>query len=447
MTYHPLANQEDASAPAGDAGDMLARFRQYRQSREVAVRDQLVCQHLHLVHSLTRRFSGLGESLEDLIQEGTIGLLNAVDLFDPERGVKFTTYASHLITSQIQHYLRDRGRLIRQPAWVQELNAKVLRATEQLTQELGREPMPEEIADLLGVPLQSVHNVLAARELNHVASLSPPTDGASDGDISLLEKEQAQPMNTESYHLPIEDQIVLEDAISQLKILEQKVVRHYFFDDQTQTEIARQLGISVNYASYLLRRAIAKIKTTLEEQAEVKAQGHEPASSGIPADIPTFDAFTGVHSGMYIHLRVKEEIARSQRYPTNFTLMLIHVKDREDDRLLLTGIGRWLRDSTRVVDLIGYLGDGTFGLLLPHTGREARVLGERLCQTASRRDRAPFADQPEPVEITIGYAVFPMDGAMADVLVKRAHLALATAVARGPFSAQGAAMRPAAPAR
>jgi len=330
---------------------------------------------------------------------------------------------------------------------VQELNAKVLRATEQLTQALGREPMPEEIADHLGVPVQSVHNVLAARELNHVSSLSSPTDGAGESETSLLEKEHARPLDAESYSLPIEDRIVLDEAISKLKALEQKVVRHYFFDDQTQTEIARQLGISVNYASYLLRRAIAKIKTTLEEQAEVKSQGYESESLSLPADIPTFDTFTGVHSGMYLHLRVKEEIARSQRYPTNFTLMLIHVKDREDDRVLLTGIGRWLRDSTRVVDLIGYLGDGTFGLLLPHTGREARVLGERLCQTASRRDRAPFADQPQLVEITIGYAVFPMDGAMADVLVKRAHLALDTAIVRGPFSAQGAATRPATPAR
>ena len=115
-------------------------FRAFREAQSLAVARPIGLQALHLVQSVARRFSGLGESLDDLIQEGSIGLLKSVDLFDPERGVKFSTYACHLITSQIQHYLRDRGRLIRQPAWVQELNTKVSRATEQLAQELGRDP-------------------------------------------------------------------------------------------------------------------------------------------------------------------------------------------------------------------------------------------------------------------------------------------------------------------
>jgi RNA polymerase sigma-B factor len=442
MTYEPLVKQEDTSLVGSETHDVLARFRVYHQTRDVAMRDQLVCQHLHLVHSLTRRFSGLGESLDDLIQEGTIGLLNAVDLFDPERGVKFTTYASHLITSQIQHYLRDRGRLIRQPAWVQELNTKVLRATEQLTQELGREPFSSEIAIRVGVPEQSVKNVLAARELNHVASLSTPADGSGDSDLSLLEKETGPAIDAEGYSLPIEDRIVLDDAISRLKVLEQKVVRLYFFDDFNQTEIARQLGISVNYASYLLRRAIGKIKTTLEEQSDMRSQPQEPITAGLPADIPTFDSFTGVYSGMYLHLRVKEEIARAQRYPTNFTLMLVNVKGGEDDRHTLTSIGRWLRDSTRVVDLVAYLGDGSFALLLPHTGREARVLGERLCHTASRKERVPFAEPSTILNLNVGFSVFPIDGAMADILFKRAHLALDTAVKQGAYQTLGASMRP-----
>lgn len=441
MIDEQLLNQDDAPATGGESNEVFARFRLYRQTREVALRDQLVCQHLHLVHSLTRRFSGLGESLDDLIQEGTIGLLNAVDLFDPDRGVKFTTYASHLITSQIQHYLRDRGRLIRQPAWVQELNTKVLRAAEQLTQELGRDPLSEEVAERLGVPEQSVKNVLAARELNHIASLSGPSDSNGDSELNLLEKEQASNIEAESYTLPLEDRMVLDDAISRLKVLEQKVVRLYFFDDFNQTEIARHLSISVNYASYLLRRAIGKIKTIIEEQAEIRSVDDEAITAGIPTDIPTFDSYTGVYSGIYLHLRVKEEIARSQRYPTNFTIMLVSVAN-QDDRHILTAIGRWLRDSTRVVDLVAHLGEGVFALLLPHTGREARVLGERLCATAERKERPPFADPAVPLDINVGFAVFPIDGAIADALFKRAHAALDAARKEGAFHALGAGARP-----
>ncbi len=441
MIEEQLLNSDDTWASRGETNDVLSRFRLYRQTREVALRDQLVCQHLHLVHSLTRRFSGLGESLDDLIQEGTIGLLNAVDLFDPERGVKFTTYASHLITSQIQHYLRDRGRLIRQPAWVQELNTKVLRAAEQLTQELGRDPQSDEVAARLGVPEQSVKNVMAARELNHIASLSGPADASGDSELNLLEKEQASAIEVESYSLPLEDRMVLDDAIGRLKVLEQKVVRLYFFDDFNQTEIARHLSISVNYASYLLRRAIGKIKTIIEEQTEMHSIDDEAITAGIPTDIPTFDSYTGVYSGIYLHLRVKEEIARSQRYPTNFTIMLVSVAGSGDDRRVLTAIGRWLRDSTRVVDLVAHMGEGTFALLLPHTGREARVLGERLCATAARKERAPFADSVVQLVVNVSFAVFPLDGAIADALFKRAHGALDTARKDGPFHALGAGAR------
>ncbi len=250
---------------AGDIGKMSWKhwrsFANFSRTREIALRDKLVCKYLHLVHSVARRFSGVGESLDDLIQEGSIGLLNAVDLFDPERGVKFSTYACHLITSQIQHYLRDRGRLIRQPAWVQELSTKINRTTEQLSQELGRDPQPDEIAARLNISEESVQNVLAARELNHVVSLSAPADGTGDNEMTLFEKEKLRAKTlAASLQLPIEDRIVLEEAIVTLKSLEQQVVRLFYFGDLNQTEIARKLGISVNYASYLLRRSITKIK-------------------------------------------------------------------------------------------------------------------------------------------------------------------------------------------
>ena len=433
----------NASSTRTSEPDNLAQFRAFRETREVALRDLLVNRYLHLVQSVARRFSGMGESLDDLIQEGSIGLLNAVDLFDPERGVKFSTYACHLITSQIQHYLRDRGRLIRQPAWVQELNTKVTRASEQIAQELGRDAQPAEVAERLSISEESVQNVLAARELNRVVSLSAPTDGSGETDLSLLEKEKLPANKLAALQLPVEDRIVLEEAINGLKPLEQKVVRLFFFADLNQTEIARKLGISVNYSSYLLRRSISKIKTVLDEQRIQEATAMldiEAPAVQIPEDVPTYDPVAGVYSAAYLRARVAEEIARSRRYPTNFALMLarVHGLTGTSDELqaVLTAIGNKLRLSTRIVDLTAHLGSGLFALLLPHTGREAKVLGERLCHQLTTREIVPVS--VASLTLNVGYAVFPMEGTTVEMLYDRAERALDAAVKAGPGTVQGA---------
>jgi RNA polymerase sigma-B factor len=380
---------------------------------------------------VARRFSGLGESLDDLIQEGTIGLLKAVDLFDPERGVKFSTYACHLITSQIQHYLRDRGRLIRQPAWVQELNTKVARTTEQLTQELGRDPQLSEIAARLNLPESSVHNALAARELNSVASLNIPQEKTPETELSLIDKDKALANKLSALQFPIEERILLEEAVSSLKPLEQSVIQHYFFEDLNQSEIARRLGISVNYSSYLLRRAIAKIKTILEEQQHEESAAlvstHE-LDVAPPIDVPTYDHFTGLYTEAYLRARVAEEIARGRRYPTNFALMLVEIVYRPnalDTLPSIPAIGQLVKQTTRLIDLSAYLQHGRFALLLPHTAREARVLGERLIRQITG---LPSTHATAPA-VHFSYAVYPMDGTSVEGLFRSAEKALTIAMA------------------
>ena len=421
--------------------DVMTMFRAYHDTRDISLRDQLICRHLHLVHGIARRFSGLGESLDDLIQEGSIGLLNAVDLFDPARGVKFSTYASHHVTSQIQHYLRDRGRLIRQPAWVQELNSKVTRATEQLTQELGRDPLPDEVALKLNLNVDSINHVLAARELNHVISLNAPIDGSGDSDLALIDKEKIHATKLATLQLSIEDRIVLEEAITNLKTLEEKVVRLYFFGDLNQSEIARKLGISVNYSSYLLRRAVSKIKAVLDEQrlqAQEPAPTPRPTPPPLPDDASPHERIPGIYTDHYFRLRVEEEIVRSQRYPTNFSLMLVGITFQEagiaDPQQFLLAISTLLRNNIRTVDLIAYMGDNRFALLLPHTGREAKVLGERLCYHAQHSPSlAPYSRAA--FYLNVGFTVFPIDGTTAENLFKQADAALALATTTGPYSA------------
>ncbi|HEX2948679.1 MAG TPA: sigma-70 family RNA polymerase sigma factor [Armatimonadota bacterium] len=413
--------------------EMVDNFRVFRETRSIAARDSIVCKHLHIVHSIARRFSGLGESIDDLIQEGTIGLLKAVDLFDPDRGVKFSTYACHLITSQIQHYLRDRGRLIRQPAWVQELNTKVSRATEQLAQELGRDPQLAEVAERLNLTEASVHNVLAARELNSVVSLNAPNENGIEHDVPQTDKEKILSNKLSALQLPVEERIILEEAVNSLKTLEQSVVRLFFFEDLNQSEIARKLGISVNYSSYLLRRSITKIKTILENQrTEENAALHEDAESvKIITETPTYDRYTGLYTAEYLRGRIAEEIARGRRYPTNFALMLVEItgliRGREDVPQLIVPVGQMLRQSTRIIDLTAYMEKGRFALLLPHTGREAKILGERLRQQFQNMNNS-LTPKSLSLNLSIGYAVYPMDGNTTEGLIKRAERSLHAAI-------------------
>src|SRR5262245_9515354 len=170
MRSGSVAFDEDAIAP------LVAR---YVETRDVGVRNRIVEQLTPLVEGLARRFSGYAEPLDDLISEGFIGLISALDHFDPERGVKFSTYASHFIVGQIKHYLRDRGKIIREPAWFQEVSRRISGATEALQQELGRNPTSEEIGVRVNLTADAVDEILANRQVFQVV---PMDTGDSDDD-------------------------------------------------------------------------------------------------------------------------------------------------------------------------------------------------------------------------------------------------------------------------
>src|SRR5256714_12975530 len=146
-------------------------LREYKATHDLSIRDQIVMQYTNLVESIARRFAGATEPAEDLVQEGYIGLITAVDGYDASKGVKFSTYATHFIIGQIKHYLRDKGKIIKEPAWLQELNQKVTRVIESLSQELGRMPSHGEIAKIMGMAEESIADLLTTREVFKVASL------------------------------------------------------------------------------------------------------------------------------------------------------------------------------------------------------------------------------------------------------------------------------------
>lgn len=420
-----------AKRKSPDREQIESLVRDYRNTGETVLRDRLISQHLYLVQTVARKFAGLGESYDDLLQEGAMGLINAVDLYDPDRGVQFATYATHLVEGQIRHYLRDKGKLIKQPAWVQELTTKIMKATEALTQELDREPTLHEISERVGSTPDTIRKMLEAKERSKVASL----DSASDGDETspAIDPEKLRPNGPDREHLPIEDRIFLRESVSRLKTLEQKVIHHFYYLDLNQTEIARKLGISVNYASYLLRGALAKLRKSFEaQQAAAEAVVADPESTA-PAEAyslssrPTpADPNTKLATQSHFLDRLCQEVARAQRYPQQFSLLLIMADAglRDDARLALATL---LRTNVRAIDLVASLPGSRFALLLPHTGREATVLADRIVRTAASRLTAGDG----PCTVSIGVAVFPTDGGSVEELLSAAEESMREAHRQG----------------
>lgn len=421
-----------AKRKSPDRQEVDSLVREYRRTRELSLRDRLISQHLYLVQTVARKFAGLGESYDDLLQEGAMGLINAVDLYDPDRGVQFATYATHLVEGQIRHYLRDKGKLIKQPAWVQELTTKIMKATEALTQELDREPTLNEIAARVGTTPDSVRKMLEARERSKVASLDAA--GSDEDDSSpAVDPEKLRAQRVGESQLAIEDRIFLSESMSRLKALEQKVVYHFYYLDLNQTEIARKLGISVNYASYLLRGALAKLKQSFESQqaaAEAVVADPTPAAPSVTYSLSArpapSDPTTKLATEAYFLDRLSQEVERARRYPQQFSVLVLAPDADLSDEARLS-LARLLRANVRSIDLVASLREGQFGLLLPHTGREAAVLADRIVRTVPSRLKA----EAGPCTVSIGVAVFPTEGRSAEALLSAAEEALGEARNQG----------------
>lgn len=237
-------------------------FRQYKATGDPEVRDQLIVSHLNLVRFLASKFKNRGEPLDDLIQVGTIGLIKAIDRFDPSRGLEFTTYATPTILGEIKRHFRDKGWSVRVPRRLQELSAKVNQANDELTNELSRSPSVEEIAKRVGA---TVDDVLEAMESSSAYSSVPLEGGGSSDDDdapSVIDHYATEDENLAAS----DDRIVLEDAIRDFSPREKDVIRMRFFEGMTQVEIAERLGISQVQVSRLLRRTLRRVQDKIDPE-------------------------------------------------------------------------------------------------------------------------------------------------------------------------------------
>jgi RNA polymerase sigma-B factor len=233
-------------------------FRRYKEEGDEEARSQLIVSHLNLVRFLAAKFANRGEPLEDLVQVGTIGLIKAIDRFEPSRGLEFTTYATPTILGEIKRHFRDKGWSVRVPRRLQELSAKVNHATEKLTVQLQHSPTVDEIADYLNV---SPDEVLEAMESGEAYSSVPLETSGSDDDDSLSVLDRIGEEDPELS--ATDDRIMLDRVLSEFTPKEQEVVKLRFYQGLTQAEIAERLGISQVQVSRLLRRTLKRMQEKL----------------------------------------------------------------------------------------------------------------------------------------------------------------------------------------
>ncbi len=206
---------------------------EYAASRSPRVLDELVRRNQRLLHHLLKRFAYAQEPYEDLLQVANLGLLKAVQRFDPAKGRTFSTYAAALIEGEIRHHLRD-SLLLRQPRWVRKVYGQISEAQTELTRTLQRTPTLRELSERLNITEQGIIEVLQL-----YARVGAPGEPLSGEEFSAgAERAAVHSLRLQSFTLPVEDRITLYDALDKLSAVERKIIYLLFFREFTQQEVA-----------------------------------------------------------------------------------------------------------------------------------------------------------------------------------------------------------------
>lgn len=248
--------------PAWDKERTRELFRRYKEEGDEEAREQLIVSHVNLVRYIAAKFKNRGEPLDDLIQVGTIGLIKAIDRFDPSRGLEFTTYATPTIMGEIKRHFRDKGWTIRVPRRLQELSAKVNSATDELTAQLQRSPSIEEVADCLGTTADEVLEAMESSSAYSSVPLEGQGNNEEDDAPSVIDRYASVDGDLEAS----DDRMVLEEVIGEFPEADQQAIRMRFIDGMTQVEIAKRLGISQVQVSRMLRRALRRIQDKIDPE-------------------------------------------------------------------------------------------------------------------------------------------------------------------------------------
>ena len=259
----PPNQQRPESAPKPSAEDRAARAQEdrrllvrYHREGDPAAREQLVTRFLPLARQLARRYQRGGEQLDDLIQVASLGLLKAIDRFDPARETAFSSFAVPTILGELKRHFRDKGWSVRVPRDLQELAVKVDRVGDEMSRELGRAPTPAELAERTGTTLEQVLEAREASAAYRAVSLDRPrSEDDEEGDSFADAFGVVDP----GFGLA-EDAATVERLMRVLSDREREVLRLRFEEDLTQSEIGQRVGVSQMHVSRLIRQSIARLR-------------------------------------------------------------------------------------------------------------------------------------------------------------------------------------------
>jgi RNA polymerase sigma-B factor len=243
---------------ADDQAEVLRLFE--RMSEDDTVRDELVARFQPLAVYFARRFAGRGEPIEDLNQVANVGLLSAVDRFDPTREVRFATFAAATILGELKRHLRDKAWAVRVPRPLQELGLRMTRLIPELSQELGRSPTIQELANRLEATPEDILEANDAAQAYSTASLDAP-----------IGEEGRSPMETIGGNDPslelVDQWTAIAPAIKDLSDRERRVLFLRFFSEKTQSEIAQEIGVSQMHVSRILSQTLERLRAVARDEA------------------------------------------------------------------------------------------------------------------------------------------------------------------------------------
>jgi RNA polymerase sigma-B factor len=253
------ASEQDATRRREAEKKTEKRFRRWRETRERSLRNELIEEHRWVAIHCARRFAHRGEPLDDLIQVGQLGLLKAVERFDPDVGVSFASYAIPTVMGELRRHFRDATWALKVPRRVKDLHVDLGNAVDYLSGDRGRPPTPAELADHLGIRVEDVLEALEAGGAYRASPLVAP----SDEDDS---RREGTALREDDLALAgADDRMVVRQLLSTLPERERTIVELRFYAGLSQSEIAERVGVSQVHVSRLLRSSLAALQRAAGE--------------------------------------------------------------------------------------------------------------------------------------------------------------------------------------
>jgi RNA polymerase sigma-B factor len=248
-----------SSSRGREPAELDRLFADYRATERRALRNQLVEAHRGLAASIANDYRGRGVELDDLVQIAMLGMLKAVERYDPARGIPFSSFASRTVNGEIKRYFRDRTWAVRPPRSAQERHLDLRRARTALLSRLGRPPTVQELAVELDIPTDDVLDAIEAGAAYRATSLDARRSGDDDSGSLADKLEGGEPASGR-----VELRVLVDQLLDTLPEREAEILRLRFYDELTQSEIADRLGISQMHVSRLMRRCLVDLRAIVE---------------------------------------------------------------------------------------------------------------------------------------------------------------------------------------